>query len=45
MAIILGDLKLGLKADSVLKIYGEQGPQRYAACVDLRKLCAEEALG
>lgn len=42
--IILGDMKIGLKKDTALKLFGNDGPQRLDANHDLRRLCAEFAL-
>lgn len=38
-------MKVGIKKDSALKVFGEDGPQRLDASHDLRRLCADAALG
>jgi hypothetical protein len=37
-------MKTGMKKDTVLKIFGEDGPKRLETTHDLRKLSAEVAL-
>ncbi|GAB5033027.1 dna ligase 4 [Nannochloropsis oceanica] len=42
--LLLGDMKTGMKSDTVLKVFGEDGPSRLETVHDLRTLCAEAAL-
>ena len=43
--IILQDLKVGMKADTVLQLFGQDWKERLEASCNLRRLCAEKALG